>query len=282
MWPFRFDVSRLSYPEVVRVLLPFFPGAVLVCGVTLAKFGPMSRLLASSVLGYHFKLFVVVSLTYVAGLVVVNLSDLFHSLLALAIGFRTRSRLGWASFEQLSRNVLWRKAAKKFLGDDFAPRILEPYTDAARAEALRQTESIQDPAEKINRSIALMGEAMGRVQVDSEWADIYRMLRPSFVKPEAQFLIGLYLASALGSMGWAGIVALAYARLTLWPLWLVAVICVVVGLFGAYTTQVLTGWLEIDFYAAQFTANLIREVKKAEAQHSASQISPEARDSHPA
>jgi hypothetical protein len=261
MWPLRLDVSRVSYAEVVRILVPFFPGAILLCGLILANFQPIRQVFVTNLVGYRSKLFLVIFLTYLAGFVLMNLSELLHTALAWAIGFRARSLLKWASFEQLSRDILWRRAAKKFLGDDLAPQTLEPYTDAARQQAFDQTKTIQDSQERIKRSIELVGESVRRAQVDSEWTEIYAVLRPLFVRPSSQDLIAIYGASAFGSMGWAGVIALVYAGSTLWLFWLVAILCILVGIFSAYTVQVLSGAFLLDFNSALYTANLLRETR---------------------
>jgi hypothetical protein len=67
MWPVRLDVSRVSYPEFVRVVVPFIPGVVLAVGLALAWPNYVREFFAVSFIGYKTKLVVLGIAIYVAG-----------------------------------------------------------------------------------------------------------------------------------------------------------------------------------------------------------------------
>jgi len=262
MWPFKLDVSRVSYPEAVRILVPFLPGAIIVTGIALLHSRLLPNFLGSGLLGYRTKLFVIGFSVYVAGILAFTVSDVLVTAVALTIGFATRRFLRFATFEQLSKDTLWRKAVKQFLGANLIPARLEPFSISIHEAKKLEIDKIGDVMERLSKITELMSETAAWNRSDWEWESIYRSLRTSFVRPNSQDLLSLYICSTFGAMGWAALIILCRLGSPPWSLLCFALLGILVGVLGAYSTYAIAGTFGIDLYNAAFTANLLREAQK--------------------
>jgi hypothetical protein len=257
VWPIKLDLSRLSYPALIESLAPILPGGVLVFGYLLStNGGAASRLFATASVGYYSKLTVVAFAVYAVGFVIhlltVSLSMISIPLLA---NFMQR-RL----FLDPSKDKQWRRLAKRFLGNDVAPQVEEPYDQEAFLRALEEARVINDPTRKwqeISRIIQLHSPLR---MADYEWHGWYQILSGFFAKTDPGMGVFFEYWNTLQAMGWAGIMLLAATTSNRWSVGVVSVLAVVCGLLGVALCQIGS-----DPAGTKVAADLLRELKRESA-----------------
>src|SRR5438874_2701655 len=135
--PIKFELSRMSRPDVYLLLAPFLPGGVVLGAVMLRTWPLATKLTDSRFLGYYSKMTILTLAAYFLGFVTMFVSEVtsksFSELLNRCIpnpkqndAFRP-----WNALE-------WRRLARLFIGPKLTPETDLPL-DNARYQQLAMT-----------------------------------------------------------------------------------------------------------------------------------------------
>ena len=258
--PVKFSFSRISYPYLVQTLAPFLSGGIVIGGLAVTH-SSVAAFFTSLGLGNYSTAGIFVFAAYISGFVVDGVSSGLLSMLA----FLTHRLLDKTS-PQLWEEVSWRKAARKFVGSDLAPEKLGAPIHEISKDLIDETKEIKDPQKRIAAMIVLANEKADRFcQEDLEWFEWFLILRRYFpTVPQADTFtqVSVLFTSTLHSIGWAGIVVLAFASDGHWLLWVFSVLSILVGGLGLFAHVWNFTSEGFDKLGHGLTADIIRELKK--------------------
>jgi hypothetical protein len=224
-----------------------------------------SEFFAIGFLGYKSKLIVLGVGAYISGFLLMSLSDFVLGILAAIVGYSTRKFFKPFAFENMAKYDFWRRSARKFVGNDLTPQVLESFDETAFQTALIQANGIVDINEKSRQVSELNLQSTALRSIDLHWPALYKVLRVYFVKMSPLELVGAYSASALGATGWAIILVIAHCDRSSWVLWVAGMLSIFMGLLGTFWGLVVGGSFDYDFSSLGYCAALLREIKREEA-----------------
>ena len=193
--PIKLDLSRLSYPAILQVTLPFLPGGVFLCGALVLDLSGSRNLITLGVPVWS-KVILGIFAAYSIGIIVHyttnTLSTIVGSVLLRGIiAFWTPPR------SQASKNVVWRKIARIVLGQ------LAPSPNEGNA--------------------------------DIEWHYWHRVLLERFPNPkdlDAARHTASYLFATLFSTGVVLLTLCAFATQVHWSVWMASALATFSGFLG--------------------------------------------------
>jgi hypothetical protein len=110
--PFKFEGPKLTHLHILQLLLPIFPGMVVVIGFALTH-SSVAHHLWDIDLGYKVKVALAIATIYTIGLATSSIISVINSVVMRLIR-RPRSGTPWA-------NSYWRRIATEYLGSSLSP-----------------------------------------------------------------------------------------------------------------------------------------------------------------
>lgn len=268
--PIKFDLSRVSYPAFLQIILPFLPGGLFVCGALVLNLAGVRALISTIALSTPAKVVLLLFAAYVAGLVL----HLSTNALTYTVMYFLGYLLGhfwskmWTSDEwEPWRSHVWRKVARAYLGP-LAPATDDLYFKDNHVEALRRVDAIQDPDVKRSEANFCLQYFSPLLQADIEWSSWYWVLRerfPQYYRIDATQHSYSALLSVMYSVGWTGVILLAFAPGAHWLLWTAAVASVLTGTIGDVGRQWSESNSQRDPFANRLTAEILRYLQERSA-----------------
>ncbi len=260
MYPIKIDVSKLSYPLVVYIVSPLLPGGVLLLGVALTHSDYILRFLQLAALGYYFKIFLILLVAYACGFLLKAIIEIVSALFWGWLNFATHSAISnWIIGRHPSENQTFRKAAAQLLGKA-APTFQEVFNPIVSKIENIQIELIKDPSEKVKAMTDLSNRHAAIQLSDIEWRSWYEAFKRYFGLPNDNHIFPVHLASVIGSLGWAGILVLIFSSGRYLSLYLVCIVCILIGMMGSLWSSCIFGGFGTDVLESDVTAALLREV----------------------
>lgn len=251
------NIPNVSYAGAVEVLSPLIPGLILVVGGLFASPELAARLFAYEPLGYNLKILIVVTASYIVGLLLTVFTNLVGNGFAGAIGGV------WAQVSEKSfrpepwKDQSWRKLTRKFIGDEFSPAVDELYFRENFEQALKRSESIKDPEQKMQYTSWVLSYYGPIQKADFEWYWWYQVLKEYFADPPSasaynQLLVTLY------NSGWSFVLLMSFTHLGHWFLWVVSIAAIFLGYLAQLFFEGLYG---PDPWGNELKAKLLRELR---------------------
>lgn len=232
--PVKFDLSQLSYPAVLQVVIPWLPGGVITCGAIYLNLADVRSLITTPILPTAAKVVLSLFGTYTMGILLYGITETFFASLAYVAGVAVGKWGVDVSKIEPWKNQVWRKVARAYLGPA-APPTDEVQNPEALKIKLALLKLIDDPGRRAEQQVQIDQDELKLQLSDSEWFWWHSVIQQRFpreTRVDALQQSQLAVVAMLFSIGWAGAVLLSLAPSVHWGLWFLVILSIVAGLVG--------------------------------------------------
>jgi hypothetical protein len=155
------------------------------------------------------------------------------------------------------RNLLWRRVARTFLGNDLAPSTDELYFKEVHEAEAKQADQIPDLQQKTARQKFVQEFFLPKAIADNDWYWWYEVLSKYFTVEQWWAPPWQYFLTMVHTASWAIVLLMVFNHHHHWFAW---ILCVT-GVFFGVITSWFSGGVFGDPYGANQTAMLLRIIK---------------------
>lgn len=257
--PIKLDLSRLSYPAILQITIPFVPGGVFTCGLLYLDLAGVRALVTTPMLPSGAKIALFVFGAYVVGLLLHGITTTLLSWLGYGLGLLLGRHFVKSDKSEPWKNRVWRKIAREYLGP-LAPTTDEVHDPEIWKNKRELVNTIADPAERARQFAQLVREEFALIGSDSDWFWWHSVIRerlPRERRADAAEQSFSAIASTLFSLGWSGVILLCFApRHPM--LWLTSILAIVAGMFGDASVVFSSYFSRQDAHATELTARMLK------------------------
>ncbi len=252
----KLDFSRVTYSGVLEIIAPIVPGGILAVGTLVLNPPLAARLLSNPYLGYRSRLAAAFFISYVAGLLLNLLVNYTSYLVGYMVGYLFTPRI-LPPPPNPSRNLHWRKLARRFLGPDLAPTTDDLYFKDLHDQKSKEADAIQDSEARAVQKKFVEDFFLPKSAADGEWYWWFQVLGKYFTTPQSWAAPWQYFLSMVHTGSWAVILLMMLNHRHHWFAW---VLCLV-GVFFGNGSSWFAGGTYSDPYGVDQTAMLLRAMK---------------------
>lgn len=229
----KLDFSKITYSGALEIIAPIVPGGILAVGTLTLNPTFSARILSNPYLGYRSRVLLAMFVSYLAGLLLYLIVTHTSYFVGYVIGALWGKNL-FPNQPTPWRNLIWRRAAKQFLGPGLAPDTEDLYFADMHQKQTNEASAIQDPGDRARQLKFVNDFFMPKQVAENDWYWWYQVLSSVFAKPDAWAPPALYYLGMLNAASFATVFLMVANHRHNWFTWMLCLVGLFFGNVGAW------------------------------------------------